>query len=923
MPEYDPFGINGGTTATATKGTQPVNATGGTGKSNAGRLYDPFNIGSIQAAPNPTPTPQQQPQAPAAKPTSLFGHITNAAKDVATMAGHAGRAVARPAVDVATGQGGKLVHDVATLGSSDIGKGGFNATTKMVNQGVQSGKQVVDTGKMLLANRHIPGTNVTVPNMPNVRVPGTNITVGGSKNSTAFAKAQKQSQKDYQGFKNTGGLFNAGTINTQKEAQQGTAKGAAKIAANTAGAATEVVPFAKGAEAAKLAEEAVKTGKLAKTGEVGINAAKAGTINAGFGGVSSAANQYANTGKVNVKQIAKDTALSAGQGVGLDLAGHAIGTGIGTVADKLSTTGAKDALQTAKQNTLLNMVKDKGAPTTTNAKVNDLIKTHQAITDQATKSQQAQLPENHANYFNMKADTKVVPIDKLVSSKTAEDNVKGGTNAAEFMKQAAAGETGKRAPITVAEQLGGGYKVLDGNGTLTAAQDHGWKSLPVNVVDEGHYNAAKELNTKAQAVNDNFHNSVQKVTSAYGLNYSPGPVKGTDRILEKAVNDYGGDVSKVRDSVRGTIPIPNPKDAQQYIDALGKQFDVTRVKNGYEDTGSGYKDIKVNVQTKDGHQGEIILATPEMLSAKNDQGGHTLYEKARDPNTAPGERQQLQQQMDKLYGDAHTAASKRSASSGDLPYSDSKTLAAAAGETSREPSRTTPTRSDLPVNTTVSDKTPLTSGRTASTTSSGVTKNLAGDSNRSILSSIAGKGEKVNKESANASAIAKDIQTKAVAKGLTKGYGELAQYSRINVKQEAAKAVDLVNGDKATLEKIIRGEKPLPSDVRATSVIKAVENHPTYGQDPNMLKALAKSPLNTEASRSAQELRLAAERDKFSPVGAIKSVQDAKTAAFETKSKTPATKAVSSEVQQIRAAKAAAPKVSKETFASFVDSLKC
>lgn len=172
------------------------------------------------------------------------------------------------------------------------------------------------------------------------------------------------------------------------------------------------------------------------------------------------------------------------------------------------------------------------------------------------------------------------------------------------------------------------------------------------------------------------------------------------------------------------------------------------------------------------------------------------------------------------------------------------------------------------------------------------------------------------------SKIAQDIQTKAVAKNLTDNYGELSQYNKINVANEADKAVKFVNGDKEDVMKVISGEKPLPSNLRATAVIKAVEEHPEYSKDGEVLKALAKSPLNTESSRSAQELRLAAERDQNSAVNKINELSKTREDAFKTRTGKTVAKATNDEVRQIREA---VPKVAttKETFSSFVDSLKC
>jgi hypothetical protein len=89
------------------------------------------------------------------------------------------------------------------------------------------------------------------------------------------------------------------------------------------------------------------------------------------------------------------------------------------------------------------------------------------------------LPEQHELYFNLDQHTRMVPIEDLISSKTPEENAKGAVNGAKRMAASAAGEIGRRAPITVRPLPNGKYLVLDGNGTLTAAQNYGWRHMPV------------------------------------------------------------------------------------------------------------------------------------------------------------------------------------------------------------------------------------------------------------------------------------------------------------------------------------------------------------------------------------------------------------------------------------------------------------
>jgi hypothetical protein len=160
---------------------------------------------------------------------------------------------------------------------------------------------------------------------------------------------------------------------------------------------------------------------------------------------------------------------------------------------------------------------------------------------------------------------------------------------------------------------------------------------------------------------------------------------------------------------------------------------------------------------------------------------------------------------------------------------------------------------------------------------------------------------------------------KRIANDLKQKYGELAQYQKISLKDQAERAEKLIN-DPELLNKIISGEESLPSGLRATSVVAAIRHDPKLSQDVNILMRLSKSDLASEASYSAQEMRIARENAKNDPLEAIRSISKARTKAYEKRTGKPLTKAVSEEVKQIRAAK---PKVTKETWSSFISSLKC
>lgn len=170
------------------------------------------------------------------------------------------------------------------------------------------------------------------------------------------------------------------------------------------------------------------------------------------------------------------------------------------------------------------------------------------------------------------------------------------------------------------------------------------------------------------------------------------------------------------------------------------------------------------------------------------------------------------------------------------------------------------------------------------------------------------------------SKIASDIAEKASGKALRETYGELAQYDKITVKDQAARATKLIEGDRQELHNVIDGKKPLPEGLRATSIITAIENHPVLSKDTDLLLKVAKSSLPSESSYSAQELRLAAERMHHSPVEAIKSVQAARIKSAERRAGMSVAEATKKTVKEVGDNKI---KVTRETWDSFIESIRC
>lgn len=298
------------------------------------------------------------------------------------------------------------------------------------------------------------------------------------------------------------------------------------------------------------------------------------------------------------------------------------------------------------------------------------------------------LPEEHDRYFNTGGSTHV-PLDRLHSTKSDEENQQGGNNGPKRMLAAYHGVLGKRDPIAVMphKDKAGHYEVVDGNGTLTSAKRLGWKGLPTKVVsrDEGTRMKATEVaaDLAKKAVDPKKYGSLpekgrQPVATqkelyelaGEGLNQlrewlnkgkgiasqmgyqtmtkSPGDVtpeewdkpggmlfiaglKAADgRAKEKVEGDYKGDWSKLLDVVRCTMAtdtLEDVADAIRVLEEKGMQV-MQQPKNKFaKPTDVGYRDMNFIVKLPNGIAAEVQFNVKDMLKAKN--AGHHEYEVTR------------------------------------------------------------------------------------------------------------------------------------------------------------------------------------------------------------------------------------------------------------------------------------------------------
>lgn len=106
-----------------------------------------------------------------------------------------------------------------------------------------------------------------------------------------------------------------------------------------------------------------------------------------------------------------------------------------------------------------------------------------------------------------------------------------------------------------------------------------------------------------------------------GVQVTPVNFKTPQRIIEKAIRDYKGDVSMVSDIIRNTFIAPNDK-IPNVIAEIKKQFKVIQFKK--QISIDGYTGYLFKVLISNSIKGEIQINTPQMIYAKDDKARDIL-----------------------------------------------------------------------------------------------------------------------------------------------------------------------------------------------------------------------------------------------------------------------------------------------------------
>jgi hypothetical protein len=130
---------------------------------------------------------------------------------------------------------------------------------------------------------------------------------------------------------------------------------------------------------------------------------------------------------------------------------------------------------------------------------------------------------------------------------------------------------------------------------------------------------ADKLMARAQVVGDDVYALSKEYADKFGGTTTDINFKGKDSIMRKAVDELGGDIRKIKDSVRTTI-IVEADQIESVVAAMSQDARFTRgagkIRHQTPDKYMGYNGILTNIETRTGLIAEIQVLSPEMIFAK-------------------------------------------------------------------------------------------------------------------------------------------------------------------------------------------------------------------------------------------------------------------------------------------------------------------
>jgi hypothetical protein len=154
-----------------------------------------------------------------------------------------------------------------------------------------------------------------------------------------------------------------------------------------------------------------------------------------------------------------------------------------------------------------------------------------------------------------------------------------------------------------------------------------------NCRDLRHLGPSRDIDALLREADEptNFESATKQLAEEFGASWAMGPTKKKARAIDKAENDYEGDVMRVVDLKRCSIVLKSAEDLVALFERARAAFGdkrILRVKNSFlgDSASGGYRDVKLNVAAGD-HTCELQLHLDAFYRLKAD--GHKYYEWAR------------------------------------------------------------------------------------------------------------------------------------------------------------------------------------------------------------------------------------------------------------------------------------------------------
>lgn len=174
------------------------------------------------------------------------------------------------------------------------------------------------------------------------------------------------------------------------------------------------------------------------------------------------------------------------------------------------------------------------------------------------------------------------------------------------------------------------------------------------------------------------------------------------------------------------------------------------------------------------------------------------------------------------------------------------------------------------------------------------------------------------------STLAAKVAANAIEKDIVSTFGKLPEYRRVDMKEQAQFAADIVNADPKKALQMALGNEPVPAHMLPEAIFTAVEQKALLDKDVATLRALAtESKLSLEATAMGQRIRALGEREQNSPVRIMQDIRDARERAVEKRQGEGAVKKAKKQIaQEIDAAMK--KEVSKRpTWDEFIKEIQC